>query len=66
MKFKRTFPFGAIFSIFFYILTVIFDIWNKIGSGQAFLLGVALIVLFLSDWEETRNEKAEEVNEHEL
>jgi len=51
VKVRTQFPIGAIFSIFFYILTVFFDIWSKIDSAPKLLLAAALIVLFLSDFE---------------
>jgi len=57
VKVRTQFPIGAIFSIFFYILTVFFDIWDKIDPVPKSLLAIALIVLFLSDFEKEEERK---------
>jgi len=57
VKVRTKFPIGAIFSIFFYILTVFLDIWSKIDPVPKLLLAAALIALFLSDFEKEEEKK---------
>jgi len=47
---KISLPVGMIVAILLFIYTVSIEFWSKLDGWAKFLLGIAFIVLFLSDF----------------